>query len=129
MPHEAVLRIRKSFTSAGAASEDVDTERVPRGEVWRITNFAVENETSAMTDLRVGIARTGFFHPLVEEDSPAATTLHWTNWEYWLGEGESLRLRVTGATSGDRINFYVNGVRLVHEHHSAHIDEREAVNA
>ncbi len=112
MPHREVLRIRRSLSSNGAATETLDTERVPRGEVWRITHFSFEDETTAMTEARVGIGRTGFFTPLVEQAAPVAATLYWTNWEYWLGEGEFMRLLITGATAADRINFYVNGVRL-----------------
>lgn len=121
MLHMGILRIRKSLVSAGAASEDVDTDPVPRGEVWHITHFAVEDLDTAMTDFRVGIARAGSFSPLVEQDAPAAATLFWTHWEYWLGEGETLRLRVTGATSADHIDFWVNGERLVEEHQSSHL--------
>lgn len=126
MPHEAVLRIRVAHVSDGTTPVDIDTDRVPRGEVWRITSFAFEDETSAFTEGRVAIARLNVNHWLVEQDSPAATTLYWTNWEYWLGEGEFLRLRATGLTSGDLVNLYVNGVRLVHEHLSSHLDREPA---
>lgn len=124
MPHEAVLRIRVGIVSDGTTPVNLDTERVPRGEVWRITSFAFEDETTAWTEGRVAIARLNFNQWLIEQDSPAAATLYWTNWTYWLGEGEFLRLRATGLTSGDLVNFYVNGQRLVH-HQSAHLDGRE----
>ena len=123
MPHDEVLRIRIPFVSAGAASEDIDTEAVPRGEVWKITNFAFEDITTAVTEARVGIARGRSFQPLVEQDAPVAATLYWTNWEYYLGEGEVIRLRVTGPTTGDQIELYVNGLRL---HHSSHLNGQEA---
>ena len=130
MPHTDILRIRIPFESAGGAVEDIDTDPVPRGEVWRINFFSAENLTTASTEFRVGIARGRVFSPLVEQDSPAAATLFWQNDVHRLGEGEQLRLRVTGATDGDLIEFHVNGLRLHHSDHLApRVEEPEPVEA
>ncbi len=121
MPHTDILRIRLLLESGGVTVENIDTDPVPRGEVWRIDFFSAEDLTTALTEFRVGILRGTVFSPLVEQDSPAAATLFWQNDVHRLGEGEQLRLRATGATSGDQIEFHVNGLRL---HHSDHLERR-----
>lgn len=112
MPHLDTLRIRVALIAVGATSENLDTERVPRGELWHVTHMSFEDETTAFTEGRISVEGHGYRHWLEEQDSPGAATLFWSNNDYWLGEGEFLRLQATGLTAADVVNFYVSGQRL-----------------
>ncbi len=130
---ERPLRLVIRVTSAGAAFDDLLTERVPRGELWRINHIAWEDETTAFTEGRTFVSGHGYNHWLKEQDSPVATTLYWDDEEYLLGENEQVGVRMTGATSGDLLRLYIDGFRLVEDsappHMSGHLPEEDQPDA
>ena len=94
---------------AEAGSNDVETERVRHGELWCIQRAAVENETTAYTDLRLLKAGRGSELLLAEEDNPEAATLYWIDTPVYLMEGQRLVARLTGCTASDVVKLYVTG--------------------
>jgi len=74
-----------------------------------ITRISVENETSDYDRLRIGVVSANTFYPLEEDQNPNAITLYWTSADFYLGEGENLRLELTGTTAADRICVYIEG--------------------
>ena len=103
------LLLSGSKASGGLANEDVDLDRVPEGEVWVLDHVAAEDETTAFTEIRVGILRAGTFVPLEDQESPAAGVLYTIPDPIRLAAGERLRARFVGSTSADVLKVYANG--------------------
>ena len=97
--------------SLGNTNEDVDLSPVPAGEFWELEHVSAENLTSDFTVLRLGVARGVGFVPLEEDVSVAANELVWNDHPIYLRELETLRVRFTGTTSGDRLQVNINGLR------------------
>lgn len=95
--------------TAVAGSNDVSMDPVAPGWLWCIQRVAVENETTAYTDLRLLKAGRAADLLLVEEDSPAAATLYWINKPVYLMEMQYLVARLSGCTVGDVIKVYLTG--------------------
>lgn len=94
---------------AADGSNDLQTDRVPSGFLSCIQHVAVENETTAYTDLRVMKARPGREFLLEEEDLPQAATLYWMADDFYLTEGQYVLVRLTGCTAGDKLRVYITG--------------------
>lgn len=103
-PFDRVLNL-----AASAGSNDLRTERVDPGWLLCVQRVAVENETSAYTDLRILKAGHGQEVLLVEQDSPAAATLYWTDEPFYLTTGQYLVCRLTGCSADDVLAAYVSG--------------------
>ncbi len=106
-----VLELRKDGKSAGGDYDDLILDRVPPGELWCIQTGAVKNATTAYTKLQIMIDRGESLEEEEEEPSPAANELYWLDRQYYLVEGERLRARLTGCTSGDLLSFTARGYR------------------
>ena len=96
--------------SAGATYDDLNDEQVPKNHQLTVHHLSVENDTTAYTRLVVGISNGGNFHKLIEEDAPAADNIYWHDRPIYVPEGWFIRIRMTGNTSGDVCNAYINGV-------------------
>lgn len=104
-----LFRRRITIISAAEAPLNIDDEQIKSGFMTGIVRVAVENETSDYDRLRIGVLSSNTFHPHEEEQNPNEDTLYWTSEEFYLGEGENLRIELTGTTNADRINVYVEG--------------------
>ncbi len=104
-----LFRRRITVDSEAETPLTVDDPKIESGYMAGIMRIAVENETSDYTRLRVGVVSGKIFHPHEEEQNPNADTLYWTSEEFYLGEGENIRIELAGTTSGDRINIYIEG--------------------
>ena len=96
--------------SLGATYDDLNDEPVPNGYRLKVDHLSVENQTTAYTRLVVGISNGGEFHELIEEDTPAADNIYWHDRPIYIPEGWYLRFRLTGNTSGDVLQAYINGI-------------------
>ena len=105
------LRIRQRTVETGTATTTLKSDRVPAGELWDITSWSVEDETSPFTSFRVYILTSGYKHYLKEQLLPAAATLYWDDEDLVLGEGEQLCVDCIGTISADAIQFLATGKR------------------
>lgn len=94
---------------ASAGSNDVQMDEIQSGRLYCIQRVAVENETSATTDLRLMKAGTGGELLLEEEDTLAAATLYFTTDPFYLTEGQYLLARFSGCTADDILKVYITG--------------------
>ena len=94
---------------ASAGSNDLAQEGIPDGRLYCIQRAAVENKTTAYTDLRILIAGGGEEFLLEEEDSPQAATLYWMTDPVYAREGQYLVCRLSGCTANDVLKAYVTG--------------------
>ena len=94
---------------AAAGTNEIAFPRVEPKRQYHIARVAVENETTASTDVRILVRGHGWDHYEMEQDSPAAATLYWDSDPIELSEGEDLVAKWTGATANDRLVFYVSG--------------------
>ena len=106
-----LFRRRITVDSAAEAPLNINDSQIESGFIAVFTRIAVENETSDYTRIRIGVVSGGIFHPHEEEQNPNEDTLYWTSEEFYLSEGENIRLELTGTTNADRINVYVEGYR------------------
>ncbi len=94
---------------ASDGSNDIATKQVPPGELWCVQRVAVENETTAYTDLRLLKAGRAAEFLLVEEDNPEVATLYWIDTPVYLMEGQYLVARLSGCTANDVLKMYLTG--------------------
>ena len=108
--HPLLLSDQKA--SGAATNEDLDLGPVPVGQQWCINHVAAEDETTAATEIRFGIARAGTFFPLEDQESPAAGVLYTVPDPIYLAAGEYLRVRFVGSTNNDVLKAYANGYAI-----------------
>ncbi len=95
--------------SGGATYDDLETPPLKAQQFLIVDHISAENETTAYTNLRVGIKAGATFTPLLEEKSPAADEVVWTDEELKITEHERVCCRLTGCTSGDIIKATIQG--------------------
>jgi len=94
---------------AAATTETLEFQNPsPKIRHW-FENLSVKNETTACTKAEVYITGHGYDHPLYEQASPVAGTLYWLTQEFWLHHGETLAIKFTGCTVGDKLAAYFSG--------------------
>ena len=99
-------------TATGAASEDVTTTAVPAGWTWLVDHYSFEDETTALTAIRV-FKTVGGHHAGIEEVlGPVAGVLYDGDKPILLTEGQRLGASFVGATASDGIVLNVFGVKL-----------------
>ena len=108
-PLDQIRRKPIRFVSAGVATEYINDEVVKQGYIHIITRVALENETTAFTQFRLGVWDGANFHLSEEQKSPVVDTLYWTTDPIYLSENENLRIELQGCTSGDVVRVYIDG--------------------
>lgn len=103
------IDVEQHKKSAAAAPEVLEIGPVPEGLVWVLSHVACEDETTAFTKVRVGIADSLSFRPLEEQDPGIADELYTIPEPIIVPEGKYLRAQFTGTTSGDMLALYING--------------------
>lgn len=103
------LRQRITKTSEGTGIDDLDMKPVDLERIHVINHISFENKTSATPIVRFGLALERQMIPFEEQRLLSANTLYWTNGSYVLMQGDVLRLRFTGAVSGDKLEAYIFG--------------------
>ena len=99
--------------SAGAAYDDLEPPPLKAQQFLIVDHVSVQDETTAYTNLRLGIKAATTFTPLLEEKTPAAGEVVWTDEELKITEHERLCCRLTGCTSGDILKATIQG-KLYH---------------
>lgn len=94
---------------ATTGTNNVETDPVRERRLYCLQRVAVENQTTAYTDLRILKGGGGEEIVIQEEDTPLAATLYWTDEPIYLTEGQYLIARLTGCTASDVIKVYVSG--------------------
>lgn len=95
--------------SDGSADYDVDTDPVKPGRKIVITHWSIKDETNAFTDLLLGRYHHGYFHVLEEQPGPQKNQWYWSDREFHFTEGDVIRTRFTGTTSGDILYVHLDG--------------------
>ena len=95
--------------SAAATYDDLETAPLKENTLLIVDHVSVENETTAYTNLRIGIKQGSTFTPLEEEKSPAAAEVYWSKSELKFKEHERVCCRLTGCTSGDVLKATIQG--------------------
>lgn len=110
MPRREYFREHVTTVAAGGTYDDVEFRPSRVVDIYHIMRFAVEDETSAPSgDIRVGVLGHGYFHQIMDQESPAAAALYFDRWPTFLRQGESFVARFYGATAGDVLQLYLEG--------------------
>ncbi|MFQ6008223.1 MAG: hypothetical protein ACE5K8_04650 [Candidatus Zixiibacteriota bacterium] len=106
------LNVYVSGVSAGGTYDEVEAERVPRGEIWLLRSISFVDLDNALTgnaDIRVNL---GIGHIKVASyATPSAGFVTNHSCYLVLRPGNALTVRFTGATSGDRLEVFASGWR------------------
>lgn len=114
MPHlDRELQLHTAFTSAGVAGEVVLSEAVPESEVWQVKRYTFRLRTDELTLVTSFIDNHGERLLINEWPAPANPFLYVDTWEFDLVEGQRLGLELTGQGSGDVIDLFTYGFKLV----------------
>jgi len=95
--------------SGSAAYIDLETPPLKAGEYLEVSHISVEDQTTAYTNLRIGIKSVGEFIPVEEEKVPAAGEVYWSKNPMVFYEHERVCCRLTGCTSGDVLQAVIMG--------------------
>lgn len=110
MGHKVEWKFRDKPVSDGSTNIDVKSDAVRYGWKRTIQRVAIEDETTACTEVRLGfIDKMDRISWLAEQESNQAGVLYWTKDLVVLTEGQSLIVRFTGSTSADKLAVYATG--------------------
>ncbi|MBA7696062.1 hypothetical protein ES703_104704 [subsurface metagenome] len=103
-------RYRERRTSGGSANEDIKTSPVQHGWKRTIQRIVVENETTADTEIRIGIIdQMRRIWWIAEQESNQAGVLYWINDIVVLQAQDMLLVRFTDSTENDVLGVYAYG--------------------
>jgi len=105
-PYEKYLSVK----SAGGTYDDIDDDRVEVGYMLIVNHVSVENRNSAFTNIRIGVTTLDFFQVVEEGKNPVANGVYWTRSPIIIREGQNLRVRCTGCSSGDYLHVFIQGI-------------------
>jgi hypothetical protein len=105
------LAERLTNTCPTTTATDIDSQRVPPGEVWEINFAAVYNGSAEAFKIEICIVDHGQVIPFNTTAALATLTPVSTNIVPLLGESQILRARCTGSTNGGVITFTFTGKR------------------
>lgn len=94
---------------AAAGTNDLAQGRIQDGRLYCIQHVAIENQTSAYTNLRIFTSGGAGEFLLEEEYSPQAATLYWMTDDVYVPENQYLVCRLTGCTADDVLKAYITG--------------------
>ena len=110
MGKKVEYRFRHKKTSDATTPLDILTDAVRVGWKRTIQRVAVEDETLACTEIRIGYKdQFGEIGWYAEQESPQAGVLYWMKDSVVLEDGDRLLIRFTGTTSADVLGVYING--------------------
>lgn len=110
MPKRRPYRELLKKTLSNVTTEYVETkEPVPSGYLLYITAGALEDETSAPSQIAFGLYSRGNFYPMEEEDSPAAGIRYHIEKTHLFRPREVPAFRVEGGTLNDTLSGILEG--------------------
>jgi len=120
-PYTKPLFLKK----AGTGAEYLKDDPVQMGRVLVLTSIACEDETSALTDVRIGKFSAGAFLPWEEQKTPVAGELVFSQEEHWIREGEQFAARFNGGAASDVCKVYLDGYWFYWSEKARAIHEKE----
>jgi len=110
MGKKSEYKIEVKEISDGSTNVDIELDAVPNGYKRTLQHISAENETDGFDYLRIGYkTRFGRYHWWIEQKTPQAAVLYWTDNEKRLTEGMKLVLRFNGSDNLDVLAAYVDG--------------------
>lgn len=108
---QLVRMIREHFvkTITTTTYYDFETDPVPPNETWYIDAVAVELETDAPSEVRLGIRSAGYVIWACSDTAPTANELSSFSPRFNLREGETLVIRIYTNSTAKEANAYVLG--------------------
>lgn len=107
------ITIRERVPASNTSLDYVRSERVPKGEIWRLHDIAYENETGARGTFRMGKEGHGYYHWIEEVQGPGSGELMQHPTIVYLYPGERLVVRQASCTSADMLALYALGERTI----------------
>jgi len=96
--------------SDGSTNVDIELQAVPNGYKRTLQHISCEDETTGLTEIRIGYkTRFDRYHWWIEQETPQAGVLYWTDQLKVIQEGDRLVIRFTGSTDADILAAYVDG--------------------
>jgi len=103
--YEKMLTLEK----AGTGEENIDDNPVAPKTMLVLDDISVEDETSALTYIRIGKFTAGRFRPWEEWLIPDADELAFSQNTHKLRDGEYFRCKISGGAANDIIRVYLSG--------------------
>ena len=100
----------RSLTSAGAATEDIETKRVKPGHILLVLQAKAVNKSNNFTRIDIGTVNLTIYQLLYGSASPSANVVYGLNNIFLVPEGEYIRFRFTGNTAADNYRVHVQGL-------------------
>ena len=109
MPQRHRYNEKIELVKQGTGTEYIEGKAIEYGKLLMLESISVEDETSALDHIRIGMMTPAYFLPWEEQKSPAAGELVFTQEEHSLREMQYFRCEVKGGAAGDKIKVYLDG--------------------
>lgn len=109
---EQIVKAQKLNISLAAGTNDEIVDTVPTGKVWCITAAGIRYTGTVPSTLELYAAYTGVNVRIVSVSSPVSLQYYLNAIPVWLGDGDSIRMRVTGATLNDDLVAEMSGFQF-----------------
>jgi hypothetical protein len=106
---DLLYRERKTAVGITGASTIIDLDRVNPGRIRVLTHVSVENKTNTYTKCRLSIYNGAIDFFLDEAIYPEEDELLVHPKDILLGEGDILRITLTGTTTSDELEVHAIG--------------------
>jgi len=100
-----------ALTKVGAGVEYIDGDLIEPDERVILNSIAVEDETTALTHIRIGKISGKEFILWEESKGALAGQLVHSQEEHVLAEGEHFRAELSGGAANDKCRVYLDGWR------------------
>jgi len=97
------------FKKVGTGVESFYDDLVKAGRELVLTSIAVEDETTALTYIRIGKESGGTFFPWEEQQTVAADELVHSSEEHHLRGNERFECKINGGAADDIVKAYLDG--------------------
>ena len=105
-------QFHRRFISAGAATEDIDTERVDPGHILKVRLACGTNYTADYTRLEIYISDGVIHRKIYNFTTALANAVYGKTQVFYVPEGYFVRIRFVGNTANDIYEGYVQGFLL-----------------
>ena len=112
---DLLYRERKTAAGITGSTLTIQAARVDPGRIRVITHVSIENKTSAYTKCRLSVYNGATDFEIDEAIFPDEDELLIHPKDIVLGEGDILRARLTGTTTGDIVEMHIVGWEMKRE--------------
>lgn len=99
-------------TNLASGNSNVDSSAVPAGEIWVILQYAYHFVGTVPTRIYIQFGPTSDLLTVFQQESVTSVLWESVDGMFILEEGDILRLRIIGATSGDDLTGRAHGYRI-----------------